>query len=163
MNNTYSFDFNGEIVSVTSEETMAFYPADYGLTENEIAHFAAKRTALAKYHSSSDYFLDAKFVKRLLDEEKLMKNRESDSAIVQLHFRWFIRIKKEAYECYAPFKYMVEADCLDSIQTFKRRYITLEDAILHCLNGFNDNPNIPDSYKSVREFIEKSSDLSPTM
>ena len=44
---------------------------------------------------------------------------------------------------YAPFKYAVNAYCLDNIQTFDRRYVTLEDALLHCLNGFNENANIP--------------------
>lgn len=156
-NNTYTFEFGRETIHVTSKEVREFYPADHQLTENDIAQFAAERTAMAKYHSCGTQDLDVNMVKRLLDEEVLMKNGESDSAMVHSQLRWFIRIRKEAYERYAPFKYSVEADCLDNIQTFKRRYSTLEEAILHCLNGFNENPDIPGTYHSISEFLKKHS------
>ena len=58
---------------------------------------------------------------------------------------------------YAPFKYAVNAYCLDNIQTFDRRYVTLEDALLHCLNGFNENANIPNRYKSIGHYLSGKS------
>ncbi len=52
---------------------------------------------------------------------------------------------------YAPFKYAVNAYCLDNIQdVVDRRYVTLEDTLLHCLNGFNENANIPNRYNEDR-------------
>lgn len=38
-----------------------------------------------------------------------------------------------------------------------RRYVTLEAALLHCLNGFNDNAAIPDKYESLKSYIDESS------
>ena len=55
------------------------------------------------------------------------------------------------------FKYAVNAYCLDNIQTFDRRYVTLEDALLHCLNGFNENANIPNRYKSIGHYLSGKS------
>lgn len=60
-------------------------------------------------------------------------------------------------QMYAPFKYAVNAYCLDNIQTFDRRYVTLEDALLHCLNGFNENANIPNRYKSIGHYLSGKS------
>ena len=93
------------------------------------------------------------------DEERLMKPGESDSFKVQLHFQWFVCIRKEPEEQYAPFRYIVEAFCLDNIQTFTRRYITLEAALLHCLNGFNENANRPNRYKSIEQYLTQSKTL----
>lgn len=88
-----------------------------------------------------------------------MKPGESDSFKVQIRLRWFVRIRKEPEEQYAPFRYIVEAFCLDNIQTFTRRYITLETALLHCLNGFNENANRPNRYKSIEQYLTQSTTL----
>lgn len=78
--------------------------------------------------SENDCQLTPEFVRRLLDEEHLMKAGESDSFTIQLFFLWYVRIRREP-ENLAPFKYALEACCLDNVQTFSRRYITLEK---HC-------------------------------
>ena len=88
-----------------------------------------------------------------------MKPGESDSFKVQFHFQWFVCIRKEPEEQYALFRYIVEAFCLDNIQTFTRRYITLEAALLHCLNGFNENANSPNRYKSIEQYLTQSKTL----
>ena len=48
---------------------------------------------------------------------------------------------------------LLEACCLDNVQTFSRRYITLEKALLHCLNGFNENANIQNRYQSLQDYL----------
>ena len=58
----------------------------------------------------------------------------------------------------SPFKYAIEAYCLDNIQCFSRRYVSMEKALLHCLNGFNENASIPDCYKSIQDYLSKHSE-----
>lgn len=46
---------------------------------------------------------------------------------------------------------MLHACCLDKIQTFEGRYMSLEKVLLHCLKGFNENTCIPNCYPSLKE------------
>ena len=85
------------------------------------------------------------------------KGSKSRGFSMKLHFDWFVILKRENERMYAPFKYAVNAYCLDNIQTFDRRYVTLEDALLHCLNGFNENANIPNRYKSIGHYLSGKS------
>lgn len=155
-NRTYRIEIDGESIPVTTEEVLEFYPKQHNLTQDDIEQYAAANTALIKSYRECERWLDAALVRRLLDEERLMKPGESDSFKMQLHFQWFVRIRKEREKQYTPFRYTVEAFCLDNIQTFTRRYITLEAALLHCLNGFNENANSPNRYRSVDEYLIKS-------
>lgn len=147
---TYEYEFRGEKIVVTGKEVRAFYP---GLTAQDIEQFAAYNTAKRKYYRKGDCLLTPEFVQRLLDEEHLMKAGESYSFTIQLFFLWYVRIRREP-ENLAPFKYALEACCLDNIQTFSRRYTTLEKALLHCLNGFNENANIQNRYQSLQDYLQ---------
>ena len=155
-NRTYLTEIDGERIPVTTEEVLKLYPEQHDLTQDDIEQYAAAHTALIKSCREYERWLDAALVRRLLDEERLMKPGESDSFKVQHCFQWFVRIRKEREKQYAPFRYIVEAFCLDNIQTFMRRYITLEAALLHCLNGFNENANIPNRYKSIEQYLTQS-------
>ena len=66
------------------------------------------------YYRKNDCQLTPELVRRLLDEEHLMKAGESDSFTIQLFFLWHVRIRKEP-ENFAPFKYALEACCLDNV------------------------------------------------
>ena len=155
-NRTYRIEIDGECIPVTSEEVLKLYPEQHNLTQNDIERYAATYTALIKSYRGCERWIDAALVRQLLDEERLMKPGESDSFKVHLRFQWFVRIRKEREEQYAPFRYTVEAFCLDNIQTFTRRYVKLEEALLHCLNGFNENASIPDRYRSMDEYLTKN-------
>lgn len=154
---TFEFDIDGEKISVTGREVRAFYPKQYGLTEQDIEKFAGPYTARCKSYRQCTRQLDATLVRRLLDEERLMKVGESDGFRLRLYFDWFVILRREDERKYAPFKYAVNAYCLDNIQTFDRRYISLEAALLHCLNGFNENAAVPDRYKSLKTYIDEFS------
>lgn len=156
-NKTYNIEAGDRPVSVTTKEVLEFYPAEYGLKETDIERYAAAYTARIKTYRECDRWLDPAFVRRLLDEEHLMKPRESDSFRLRLHFDWFATLRREDERLYAPSKYAVKAYCLDNAQTFGRRYTSLEKALLHCLNGFNENANVPDRYKSIEEYLSKHS------
>ena len=149
---TYEYEFGGEKISVTGKEVRAFYPEEYKLAVQDIELFAAYNTAERKYYRKSDCLLTPEFVQRLLDEEHLMKAGESDSFMIQLSFLWHVQIRKEP-ENLAPFKYALEACCLEHIGTFSRRYITLEETLLNCLNGFNENAAILNRYQSLQDYF----------
>ena len=149
---TYEYEFGREKIIVTGKEVRAFYPKEYRLTVQDIERFAAYNTAERKYYRKSDCQLTPELVQRLLDEEHLMKAGESDSFTIQLSFLWHVRIRREP-ENLAPFKYALEACCLDHIGTFSRRYTTLEETLLCCLNGFNENVAIPNPYQSLQDYF----------
>ena len=117
----------------------------YNLPSGKILHF--------KRHANRQ--LDVALVRRLLDEERLMKNGESDGFRLQLDFGWYVELRKEDRPRVAPFRYVVEAYCLDNIQCFLRRYVSMEKALLHCLNGFNENATIPNRYESIQDYLSK--------
>lgn len=154
-NKTYGIEIDGQIIPVTMQEVLDFYPKEHCLTEDDIRQYAAICTARIKSYRQCDRFLDAALVRRLLDEEHLMKNGESDGFRLQLHFAWYAVLRKEDKPQVAPFKYIIEAYCLDNIQQFSRRYVSMEKALLHCLNGFNENASVPDDYKSIQEYLSK--------
>lgn len=156
-NKTYNIEVDGRAISVTTKEVLDFYPAEYGQKETDIGRYAAAYVARIKAYRECDRWLDPALIRRLLDEEHLMKPRESDSFRLRLHFDWFATLRREDERLCAPFKYAVKAYCLDSIQTFERHYTGLEEALLHCLNGFNENANVPDRYTSVEEYLSKHS------
>lgn len=151
---TFEYEVEGKAISMTGKEIMDFYGEHYGLRGEEMERYAARNACLAKYYKESDVpLLDSSLVKKLLDKEELMKGGETESFKLQLFFIWHVTIKKEDDTRYKPFRYMTDARCLDNMQSFGRRYITLEIALLHCLNGFNENANISDRYRSTGEYI----------
>ena len=154
-NKTYEIKIDGRIIPVTTKEVLDFYPKEYHLTEDDIRQYAAMYTARIKCYREYDGPLDAAYVRRLLDEERLMKNGESDGFRLQLDFRWYVELRKEDGPRVAPFKYAIEAYCLDNIQSFSRRYVSMEKALLHCLNGFNENAAIPNRYESIQDYLSK--------
>ena len=152
---TYNIEVDDRTVSVTTKEVLDFYPTEHSLKETDIEQYAAAYTARIKAYRECDRWRDPALIRRLLDEEHLMKPRESDSFRLRLHFDWFATLRREDERLCAPFKYAVKAYCLDNIQTFDRLYITLEQALLHCLNGFNENASVLNRYKSTKEYLSK--------
>ena len=80
-NKTYEIEIDGRIIPVTTKEVLDFYPKEYHLTEDDIRQYAAMYTARIKCYREYDGPLDAAYVRRLLDEERLMKNGESDGLL----------------------------------------------------------------------------------
>lgn len=153
-NKTYEIEIDGRIIPVTTKEVLDFYPKEYRLTEDDIRQYAAAYTARIKCYREYDGLLDATLVRRLLDEERLMKNGESDGFRLQLTFGWYVVLRKEDRPQVAPFRYIIDAYCLDNIQRFSRRYFSMKEALLHSLNGFNENAAIPDRYESIEQYLK---------
>lgn len=152
----YEYKVKDKIISITGKEIIDFYGERYGLKEKEMEDYAARYACLIKYYKESDTpLLEPFLVKGLLNKEKGMKKGGTENFKLQLTFLWYVTIKKEDDPIYKPFKYIMDAHCLDNIQSFVRRYTALENALLHCLNEFNENANIPDRYRSINEYISK--------
>lgn len=149
-NKIYTFNLDGKNFFVSTEEINAIYGRQYGLTEKDIEKYAARYVAQLKNYRECPRWLNKELVLRLIEEERLMKNGESDGFKLQLTFAWYVELKKENLD---PFKYTINAYCLDNIQTFARRYPTIQAALLHCLNGFNENTSISNRYKSIEHYL----------
>lgn len=153
---TFEYEVEDKTISMTGKEIMDFYGEHYGLNGEEMQRYAARNACLIKYYKESDApLLDSLLVKKLLGKEGVMETGETENFKLQLFFLWHVTIKKEDDTCYKPFRYVMDARCLDNMQSFGRRYTSLEAALLHCLNGFNENANIPDRYRSTNEYISK--------
>lgn len=151
----FDFDIEGETISVSGFEVRKFY-AHQSLTARDIKEYAARNTAYAKKRAKCKQQLDADLIRQLLKGEKRMKAGETFYFRLQLHFAWYVQLTKEDERKYRPFRYALKADCLDNPQGFSRRYVSMEDALLHCLNGFNENASIPDRYKSIGHYLSGS-------
>lgn len=151
-NKTYKFDIYGKVIIVKSDEVRNFYPKEHTLTEKEINDYAARYMAQIKFYRECKKVFNKELAQRLLLEEKLMKENESDGFLLQFRFSWFVEFKKETN---ADLKYTLNAYCLDNLQTFSRRYTSLEKALLHCLNRFNENVFVIDKYKSIEDYFLK--------
>lgn len=151
-NKEYTFKIDGKTITVTAQEAQEFYPIQYALTEKDIEKYAAEYTTRIKSYKQCVSYLSKELVERLLHEERFMKEGETDYFRHKMDFDWYICIKKERTE-YT--NYTISACCLDNIQTHSRRYKTLSDAILHCLNNFNENASIKNKYQSIEDYLSR--------
>lgn len=156
-NKTYEFEIEGTKISVTTREVIDLYPKQWTLKEKDIEQYAAKNVARRKYYKTCEQWLDKTLIRWLLKEERKMETGETVGFRLKLHFHWYVEIRKEDEKVYGPYKYAINAYCLDNMQIFTRRYLSLDRALLHCLNSFNENASIPNRYKSIDEYLAKSS------
>lgn len=102
--------------------------------------------------------LDAKMILRLLREEYLMKPGESDSFTLDINgAQWEMKLKRES-EVYLPFKYSIFGRCTEptpvgTYATVSRRFTTIDGALLHCLNHFNENANVRNKYNNIEDAL----------
>lgn len=73
--------------------------------------------------------------------------------------KWVLSLRREPEE-YKTFKYALEGikdgvSIVGTRETWARRYITLESALLHVVNHFNENANVKNEYSTINEFLER--------
>lgn len=147
-NKTYRIEIDGRQIPVTTEEVLAFYHWQYDMTEKDIENYGAARMAWIKHYRECDRVLDKALVRRLLDEERLMKVREADGFKLPFTPPWYAELRREGAD-----RYTINASHLDNAQIYIRSYVSMQDALLHCLNGFNENADVPDRYRSIEEYL----------
>ena len=100
--------------------------------------------------------LDAKMILRLLRAEHLTKPGESDGFTLDINgTQWEMKLKRES-EVYLPFKYSLTGRCTEPTPagthaTESRRFTTIDGALLHCLNHFNENANVRNKYNNIED------------
>lgn len=151
---SFIHEVNEKNILVTGKEVMEYYGQSYNLKKEEMERYAAHYTCLAKnYKESTTPVLDRLGIEQLLEEEKQIKKGQVVCFKCKFPYLWYVTIEKEDHPLIEPFRYILKAYCLDNIQTFSRRYVAFEDALLHCLNKFNENEHIPNRYKSIDECL----------
>ena len=150
----FKHEADGKPVIVTGREVLLFYGEHYGIRPEELKQYATEYCCHIKHYREYGYpLLDRSLVKKMLEEEERITKGETRSFTLRIHFPWHVKITKEDNPEYAPYRYALNVYCLDNPQCFNRRYTTLEKALLHCLNGFNENAAIKDRYHSIGEYL----------
>ena len=65
---------------------------------------------------------------------------------------WNLTLKREENQ-YLPFIFALEGNRVGTNATWSRRYTSMEQALLHIVNDFNENGNIKDKYNNLEEYI----------
>lgn len=63
---------------------------------------------------------------------------------------WSLRIRREE-TIYEPHRFSVDGHRKRTAETMSRRYMSIEAAMLHVVNGFNENVNRPNRYASLED------------
>lgn len=99
--------------------------------------------------------LNKEYIIATLREERLWKVGEADTF---KYGDWDIVIRREEDD-YAPFKFSLNGRNDKSRQSWCRRYVSMEKAFLHILNGFNENSNTKNIYNTIADYIEQNNDI----
>ena len=93
-----------------------------------------------------------KYVLQTLREECLWKPGEADTFEVMLYQKWEFTLRRED-EKYLPNKYSLTGKKIGTCETWSRRYISMEKAFLHIVNGLNENPMIKNKYNHIEDWL----------
>lgn len=106
--------------------------------------------------------LNVNFINKLLERKDNFKIGEKVNFIYKNDYNnvWKLSLSREE-EQYAPFLFSVEGKKVGSNETWNRRYINLEQAILHIANCFNENANIENKYSDLQDYIFKEERENP--
>ena len=98
--------------------------------------------------------LNKKFIKQLLERKNDFKTGEKVNFIYKNDNEniWNLTLRREEKK-YSPFISSLEGKRIGTDETWGRRYTSLEKAILHILNDFNENINIKNKYTNIEEYL----------
>lgn len=98
--------------------------------------------------------LNKKFIKQLLERKNDFKIGEKVNFIYKNDNEniWNLTLRREEKK-YSPFIFSLEGKRIGTDETWGRRYTSLEKAILHILNDFNENINIKNKYTNIEEYL----------
>lgn len=92
------------------------------------------------------------YVLQTLKEENLWKAGDSDTFCFMLSQMWEFTLQREE-DTYLPLKYSLKGKKIGTYETWGRRYISMEAALLHIINHLNENVNVQDRYKDLNEWL----------
>ena len=73
---------------------------------------------------------------------------------------WNLVLRREK-EQYSPFIFAIEGNKVGTNESWSRRYTSLEQALLHIVNDFNENANIGNKYSDLQDYILKKERENP--
>lgn len=152
---TYRVELDYATMDISGQEIRDFYGERYPLDREFIEKSGTRHAAECKWLRSHGDLLNPSMVPELLIKGNELEYGRSLSFRIRHHFQWFVRIHREADDSYLPYKYGMKAVCLDNPQSIGRRYTSFDDALLRCLNHFNENAGIPDRYESINDYLSK--------
>ena len=89
----------------------------------------------------------------VIETIKNSKTWNEGNRIAFRHNNWHLILRKEE-SIYSPFTFSISGNKEGTHETIGRRYVSVEDAFLHVLNGFNENAAIKDKYVSLNDALE---------
>lgn len=100
--------------------------------------------------------LNTKLIKNLIERKNDFVVGETEKFLYKNDNgnEWDLILKKEE-EQYYPFIFAVEGKKIGTNEIWSRRYKSIEQAILHILNDFNENANIKNKYQDLDDYILK--------
>lgn len=101
--------------------------------------------------------LNTKLIKSLVERKNDFEIGEKEEFIYKNDNEnvWNLTLKREE-EKYYPYIFSLEGSKVGTNETWSRRYSSLEDAILHIVNCFNENANVKDEYSNMEDYIKKT-------
>lgn len=109
------------------------------------------------YMTGHHSILRVDYVEQLLREEKLWKSGESDTFTAELSGKeWEFTLRKEEDAECAPFKFSLEGTVAGTNESWRRRYTGMAAALLHVMNGLNENANIENRYKCIEDWLKEA-------
>ena len=104
--------------------------------------------------------LNVRLIKNLIERKNDFKIGEKEEFFYRNDYGnvWKLVLRREE-EKYLPFIFSLEGNLIGTNQIFSRRYKSIEQAILHIVNCFNENVSIIDKYSNLQEYILKAEKL----
>lgn len=102
----------------------------------------------------SKKFLNVNFINELMERKNNLEIGEEVEFLYKSDNEnvWNLTLKREEDQYY-PFIFALEGNKIGTNETWGRRYTSMEQAILHIVNNFNENVSIKDKYSNLEEYI----------
>ena len=87
--------------------------------------------------------LNTKLIKSLMERKNDFEVGEKEKFAYKNEYGnvWSLVLRREE-EQYSPFIFAIEGNKVGTNETWSRRYTSMEQALLHIVNDFNENANI---------------------
>lgn len=100
--------------------------------------------------------LNTKLIKSLMERKNDFEVGEKEEFTYKNEYGnvWSLVLRREE-EQDSPFIFAIEGNKVGTNETWSRRYTSMEKALLHIVNDFNENANIENKYSDLQDYIFK--------
>lgn len=89
----------------------------------------------------------------IIENLKNSQTWQEGQVVIFKYKDWDLILRKEEL-IYSPFSFSISGKKCNSNETISRRYINVESAFLHVLNGFNENANVKNQYETLDDALK---------